>query len=327
MIKNRNIAADAFIDPSKVAGFGCGEVFYVCNSADTAVKNWLGQRVPGDHLFVATSATADVKIQKALDATVANRNDYVVVMPSGTNYSITNTLTMSKKAVHLVCPAGISGNFPIGNTARLKAITAAMNIAAVSAEAVEIAGFYIKNYSDLASITLSATVSAMNIHHNAFMLVWTTTPLASIVGTGAGGAWGSIERNWFISETGRAVTAAIGAIDIKAGATGCRCCHNEVTIGDDNVASVGISNLAIKGHTDFNIFSESGGNGALNGSQVAGGTITKAIAVNVAGAAIGNIGAVGTAQMLTGGTTLHSYAENYGGYIANVGTTNGSVEA
>jgi hypothetical protein len=329
MIQNRNIASGAFIDPTKVAGFGCGEVFYVCNSADTPVKNWLNQRVPGSHLFVGTSTDSSTAIQKALDSCVANRNDYVIIMPSDTNYGLAAALTMSKKSVHLVCPSGLnSGSLAVGNTARLKQLTAACRIINVSAQACEIAGFYLKNYTALSHIGLAAGAHAPNIHNNAFMLVWSGAQKPAItnniLGTSGdtGCSWGSIERNWFISESGTSITAAIGAVEIVAYATGARVCHNEVTIGDGNIATIGISNQAVKGHTDFNVFSESGGDGVASG-----GTITKCVSVAATGCAIGNIGAVGTGQMLTGGTTLHSYAENYGGYIANVGTTNGSVEA
>jgi hypothetical protein len=294
----------------------------VYNEADTAVGAHLRDMFEGVKyqdgskiLYKATSLTADVAIQEALDACVANRNDYVVVMSSGTNYSITNTLQLTKKGVHLICPTGLSNaGFPVGNTARLKSIVAATSVANVTAEAVEIAGFYIKNYADVAAITIAATVSAQNIHSNAFMMVWSSSPAAMIVGTGAGGAWGSIENNWFISESGTSVTAAIAAIDIAAQATGCRVCHNEVTIGDGNTATLCISNQAIKGHTDFNVFSESGGSGVTSG-----GTITNAISVAAAGAAIGNLGAVGSGKLLSGGTAAHSFVGNIDGRTASDG--------
>ena len=307
-------------------GIGVGNVYIVVNTADTTSSADILAQYQGTYpdgsviVYEATPATADVAIQAALDSCVANRNDYVLVMPSNTNYSITNSLVMSKKGVHLICPTGLTGNaFPIGNTARLKSIVAATPIIAVSAntEAFEIAGFYLKNYVDVAAITLATGVSAQNIHSNMFPLVWgSNSAVASIVGTGSAGAWGSISNNWWISETGTGHTVAIAAVDIGASATGCRVCNNEITIGDQNVATAGISNQAVKGHTDFNVFSESGGLAAGAG----GGSIVKCVSVSVMGCAIGNLGAVVTTHMLTGGTANESYVENFsalnGGTVA-----------
>jgi hypothetical protein len=293
-------------------GIGVGNVYIVCSKSDTAVYNDLNTRFSGlsypsgnKVFYPATALTADVAIQEALDACVSNRNDYVVVWPSDSNYSITNTLTMSKKAVHLICPAGLGVDFPVGNTARLKAITAAMNVIAISNQAVEVAGFYIKNYTALAAITLSAAAHAPNIHHNAFMMVWSGTPAAIITGAGAGGAWGSIQNNWFISETGTSITAAVAAIAIQAAATGCRVCKNEVTIGDNNTATIGISNAAIKGHTDFNVFSDCYSSGAQPK-----GTFGACIQIGEAACAIGNRGAVATTTLLAGGTANKSFCDN-----------------
>ena len=311
---------------------GPGKIFYVVNAADTEVYNYLSEMILPDtdgtiRLYSATSLTADVAIQAALDACVANRNDYVVIMPSSTNYSITTAISVSKKGVHIVCPTGLGGNFPIGNTARLKSIVAATPVFAIAAntEAVEIAGLYIKNYADVAAITVDTGCSALNIHNNMFPMVWTTSPVASIVGTGSAFAWSSIEHNQWISETGSQVTAAIAAINIQTTATGARVCHNEVTLGDRNVATVAISNLAAKGHTDFNVFSESGGAAANIGGGSYGGTITKCIAISTSACAIGNLGAVATTHMVTGGTAAISYSENYDGHDATA--ANGSVVA
>jgi hypothetical protein len=311
----------AKILPSEIlggSGLGVGNVYIVSNTSDTAAYASLNDTYggilypDGTQMFRgATAATADVAIQAALDSCVANRNDYVVVMPSGTNYSITNSLSMSKKGVHLICPTGLSGNsFPVGNTARLKSIVAATPVIAIAAstEAVEIAGFYIKNYADVAAITIATGCSALNIHHNMFPMVWTSSPVASIVGTGSGGAWGSIEHNQWISESGTSVTAAIAAVNLAAQATGARVCHNEVTIGDANTATLCISNLAVKGHTDFNVFSESGGSGVTSG-----GTITNAISAPVNGCAIGNRGAVASGELLSGGTANTSFCDNLDG--------------
>lgn len=292
-----------------------GNVYYVVQTTDAFYSQFVEdhQRTYSDGSqaicpHTGTSSTVTVNgIKAALAKCVANRNDYVVVMPSDTNYCIDEALAMDKKAVHLICPAGMGVDFPIGNTARIKQITAATAVIAMTAQACEVAGLYLKNYASVATITLSADALSPNIHHNAFMLVWTTAPNGAIVGTGAGGGWGTISHNWFISESGNAQTCALGVIQIDAGATGCRVCHNEITIGDANIATIAISNQAVKGHVDFNIFSESGGTGA----GASGGTITKCISIGVYGCAIGNMGAVTAGKLLTGGTSAQRAVANY----------------
>jgi hypothetical protein len=327
---NSAIRFGAKILPSEILGgygIGIGNVYIVYNAADTDVttdliRNYGGVKYADGStmLYAATSTTANVAIQAALDACVANRNDYVVVMPSGTNYGLAAPLTMSKKGVHLVCPAGVSGNgSAIGNTARIKQLAAYTGII-VSAQAVEIAGFYLKNYTGKSMITLAGSTyaggsagsaSSPNIHHNSFMMVWSGTPDPIIMpysGTDDGGSWGVIENNWFISETGTGITSPIAAISINAQATGCRVRNNEVTIGDANVATVGISNHAVKGRTDFNLFSESGGSGVTSG-----GTITNSISIAVTGAATGNRCSVAAGGFATGGTAAHSFTDNTDG--------------
>jgi hypothetical protein len=314
---------------SALNSFGPGKIFYVVNAADTAVVQYLETLFPPDgdgirRVFVATSLTADVAIQSALDACVSNRNDYVVIMPSSTNYSITVSIAVNKKGVHIVCPTGLGSTFPIGNTARLKSIVAATPVFAIAAstEAVEIAGFYIKNYTAVAAITIATGCSALNIHHNMFPMVWSgASTAASIVGAGSGGAWGSIEHNWWISESGTSITAAIACVDLQAQATGARVCHNEITIGDANIATICISNQAVKGRTDFNTFSESGGSGVTSG-----GTITNAISLPVNGVAIGNRGAVASGELLSGGTAATGFCDNLDGR-STAGTDIWNLEA
>ena len=310
---------------------GIGNVYMVGQTADTSAYTDFQKRYNKSryadgsrmaHPFVGTGAVAATTngIQTALDACVTNRNDYVVVAPSDTNYGLDLVLTMSKEAVHLVCPAGIGfNNFPVGNSARLKQLTAANAVLAVSNQAVEIAGFYIKNYTALSAITLAAAAHSPNIHSNMFAMVWSGAQAASIQGATTGGAWGSIEHNWFISESGTAQTAAIACISIIAQATGCRVCHNEITIGDANTATVCISNLAVKGRTDYNTFATGSGTGGT-------GVITNAIIVPELEAAIGNRGAVASGCLLSGGSSGSSFCDNLDGR-ATSGTDIWNLEA
>jgi hypothetical protein len=297
---------------------GIGNVYMVGQTADTTAYTDFQKRytkirhADGSmmlHPFIGTGSVACTTngIQTAADACVTNRNDYIVVAPSDTNYGLDAVITLSKKAVHLVCPAGIGyGNFPVGNSARIKQLTAANAVIALSNQAIEVAGFYLKNYTALSTITLAAAAHSPNIHSNALMLVWSGAQAAAIAGTTTGCAWGSIEHNWLISESGASQTCAV-VIDITAFATGARVCNNEITIGDNNTASIAIRNLAVKGHTDYNNICEAY---SATLGQAPSGTITIGIQIGVGGVAVGNRGTVPSGQMLDGGTANRSFCDN-----------------
>jgi hypothetical protein len=218
MIKNRNIAVDAAIDPSKVLGHGVGEVFYVClatSAADILVHQALEKRVASDHLFT--------DIQTALDACTANRNDYVLVMPHAGTITLTAALTMSKKNVHLIAPGGLGRKNGANNSTRIQAASAcyAINISAASCE---VAGFYIKNYSALSSIYLGDSSSAVapHIHHNTFFMTVATgsnAPAITSSATGDGGWSGCIEDNFFMTY-GAAGSPTMTAVISLSGAAG-----------------------------------------------------------------------------------------------------------
>jgi hypothetical protein len=246
-------------------------------------------------------------LKNALAKTVEGRNDYVIVMPADATYYIDEALAMNKKGVHMICPAGLGYDIGANNSARIQQITDGLAVIAVSDAAIEIAGLYLKNYDGHPTITLAATSYALNIHHNTFPLIWVSaSPLGCIIGTGDAGAWGKIERNWFVSQSGDDQTCALGVIQIQGSATACQVNHNQITIGDGNIATIGISNAAVKGHTDFNVFSECGGNDVASG-----GTITKCISIAATGCAIGNLAAVLAGELLDGGTSAHRAVANY----------------
>jgi len=297
------------------APFGAGKVFHVCQVA-TDTYDYLSKILVPDsdgvprlygHSSTASAVTSD-GIAAAVAQTVEGRNDYIVVWPADSTYYIDAAVALNKKSVHVVCPAGMGYDIGSTNAARIQQITASTACFAVSDSAVEISGFYIKNINGASAITLAATSYAVNIHHNTFPLIWTSSAIGSIIGTGDAGAWGKIERNWFVSQSGGAQTCAAGVIQIQASATACQVNHNQITIGDTQTATIGISNAAVKGHTDFNIFSESGGSGVPDG-----GTITSCVSIHASGCAIGNRCAVAAGQALTGGTAAHSFVDNMDG--------------
>jgi hypothetical protein len=302
---------------------GIGNVYVVCNTTSASyeeVRKRYGNTVyeDGSQMFHPHTSTASVVtlngLKSALAATVEDRNDYVVVMGANSTYHIDEALAMNKKNVHIICPSGLGYEIGATNSARIQQI-GAYAIFAVSDASVEIAGFYLKNLTGYSAITLAANAYAPNIHHNYFPIQAIASFVGSIIGSGDGGAWGKIERNTFISQSGGSQTCAAGIVQIQSGATCCGVNYNEVIIGDTQTATVGIYNNAIKGQTNFNIFSESGGNGVATN----GGTITKCITINPSGCAIGNRGAVGTTQVLAGGTSAHSYSDNIGGVTGDAG--------
>lgn len=298
MIKDRNIANDAFISPTKIASFGAagiGETFYVVRSADTALLHWLQSRVPADHLFEASTGSADVAINAALNECLENRNDYVIVMPSNSDYDMTSVISCSKKCVHLVAPAGLGYSRGATNAVRLEQLTAATSVFAVSDSSVEIAGFYAKPYASSGTgashVTVAATSYALNIHHNHFVLKTGATNAASVACTGDGGAWGQVvHHNLFESQAGDDRTTA-AMITVGGPATAARVDYNDFFIGDGNTYTVVIQNLATKGSVNYNDFMAAGSDA----------TMTHCIQIGSYGCAIGNRGAVGDGAIITGG--------------------------
>jgi hypothetical protein len=297
---------------------GTGETFFVCNINDTAVVSYLTEKIPGDHLFVASAAAADVAIQAALDSCVSNRGDTVIIWPSEVDYDLAATLTMSKKAVHLVCPHGLGNDIGATNAARIHQ-NGAYPIITVAQSSVEIAGFYFKNYAQYSGIYAATSVAGVgvygcNIHHNTFTMRSTTTAAQPMICfNGDAGAWGSIESNWFITAVSNATYTSI--IQIESSATSARVKHNEITIGDGCTATIGIFNNAVKGVTADNIFSECGGIGVTP----SGGAIGAAVFINANGAAINNYGAVATGHLMAGGTAGNSFVRNTDGKTGTTG--------
>lgn len=301
-----------------VGPIAVGNIYYVydTNSTDSATyinKRFSGQTYDDDnsellHPHTATSApvvTTD-GFTSALAATVAGRNDYVVVMPTEDiyhDYYINALLTMSKKAVHLVCPAGMGPEVGASQAAIMWQ-KSDLDLIDVTGMSIEIAGLGFVNYNSQSAIVLSEHGRHVNIHHNTFLLWWLSgAQVGAIVGSGGGGGWGCISKNWFVGWGCGSVTCAAGVVYLAGQATGARVSYNEVTIGDNGIMSVGINNQAIKGMTAFNIFSESGGMGSAE--------ITKAVGIYPYAAAIGNLAAVADGKGLTGGTADTSYVENY----------------
>ena len=321
----------AKIQPSSVLGvYTTGNVYYVIKETETFYSQFVSDfactysdgstAICPDAGTVGTTealATLNTGIQDALDKCVANRNDYVVILPSATDYDIGAPLAMDDRAVHLICPAGLGYTIGANNSARMHQM-GDHAIIGLSAGNCEIAGLYFKNYVKEYVIDADTygTCYAENIHNNYFSMIGTDSSSDGLPMIGSSlltnqrdaYAYGRIERNMFQTVTGNSVTLA-KVVDVDEFAVGCDIAHNSFMAKSGWIFTKAINNLSTGGFVYDNYFGESGG-----ASAAAGETITKCITVGVTGNVINNKGAVGTGQMLTGGTTLHSYCKNHSAF-------------
>ncbi len=309
--KNHSVLSD-LADGQNVFGMGVGNVYWVIKSTESYYADFL-ELHKGKYIDGSVKVYTD--IQSALDVTVANRNDYVIVQPSQDDYDLTAALTLSKKAVHLICTAGLGNDVGATNAARLDQTTSATPVMTVSAASVEIAGFYIKNFTKITALELAQNAYAPNIHHNNFIMRLGSTDSEPIIDTvvsgnslNDGGSWGSLERNWFVDASPATTMANI--INYHSNVTAGRIKYNEITIGDGMVATIGIKNNSVKGVTDFNTFHTGGGG--------SGGTFTHCISIHASGSAIGNRGTVADSVLVTGGTNDASFSDNMNGVDGGV---------
>lgn len=289
-------------------GLGMGNVYRVIASDEPYYTQFVA-----DHQFEHSDGSEAVHttIASALSATVECRNDYVVVQPQDADYDITTALEMNKKSVHLVCPAGLGYDIGASNACRIHQ-TGAYPIINVSDAAIEIAGFYLKNYATKGGVILSSDVTyGLMIHHNYWAMSLSGSTNEPMLGpliantTGAAGAWGTFERNFFQSQAGGSATIAAILGTFNAQATGVRVCFNELAIGDtNNTATVGIKNLSVKGITRDNIFH-------AHQTASGAGVFTHCVQTDTSGTAYRNIGNVADGEIVVGGTDELSHILNY----------------
>jgi hypothetical protein len=320
-VLRKNVSTLSDLRGGKAAlGLGVGNVYYVIKTTAAYYSQFVDEYsvdyfdgsnsiCPDAGNLADTSAGSllNTGIQDALNKCVANRNDYVIVMPSQDDYNIGAALTLSKKAVHLICPAGLGNDVGATNATRIHQCTAATPVMTISDASVEVAGFYLKNYTKITAVEFAQNAYAPNFHNNTLSMTYDGTtgePLIDNEVTGNtindGGSWGSIERNWLVSNT--TATSIACLVNIHASATSCRVKYNEITIGDGCTCAVGISNQAVKGATDYNVLHSGGG--------ASGGAYTHCISIGASGSAFGNRGAGADSVIVTGGTANLSFSDN-----------------
>ena len=218
---------------ANMAGFGIGNVYYVIKSSEShfsQIYDKYYQKYDDGSVSVHADDGAGSGIISALAATVECRNDYVLVFPSDSDYDLTAALVMDKKSVHLICPAGLSYDVGANNAARIHQ-TGAYPVIELEDAAIEVAGFYLKNYATKGGIILNNnTTYGLHVHNNywAMNLSGATNepmlgPLIANTG-GAAGAWGTFEKNFFQSQAGANATIA-AIMRFNAPATGARVLH------------------------------------------------------------------------------------------------------
>jgi len=291
-------------DGMSAVGLGVGNVYYVIKTTEAFYPTFVE-----DHEVQYRDGSSSIHntIQSGLDACVANRNDYVIINPSQTDYDITAALTLSKKAVHLICPAGLGNR--VGSTAACRIHCHSFDgaVLEISDSSIEVAGLYLKSYAKQTILKLKTNAYAPNIHNNNFIFAPASTdslPVITNVCAGDtlydGGSWGSIESNWFVNSAGAATIPIL--INIHGNAKDCRFKYNEFTISDTTTVTVGIYNNGIAGTADFNTF-RSG----------VGCDWTHCISLHASGSAIGNRATCADSQIVTGGTATLSFSDNMNG--------------
>lgn len=219
-----------------------GNVYYVMQAANPLYPAFSASH-GGSH--EDGSAIVHTTIQSALDATVANRNDYVFVMPDSSDYDITAALTMSKARTHLIAAGGNGWGGMQSNLVRLHMNTASTDFFTVTGDSVEIAGFFFKQDATSRDdiIYLSGTRWSPWIHDNFFgMSATASTSKYGIYGDGAVSHF-VIERNYFTNYNPGAMS---GTNNDVAGFIGLTSASSTRGIIQDNVFVSGANTTVAK---------------------------------------------------------------------------------
>ncbi len=245
-----------------------GKVFFVIH-ADNSNLNHLLEEFPVDRdgvprVYQTTTgaATDNLAIQAALDACVAGRDDYVIVMPSNANdYDLGAVLTMSKHNVHLISWEAINPSPDRVGASRSTVLeqTAAADVVSITGQNCEFAGFYIKPKANKTTVLIGAAAHGYKIHHNLMYVTVSTTMTEYVVdGSAAGAIYGTISNNFFTSQSG----TCAGVIFIHQSCTGSMIVKNYLICGDGATWTLGIYNGGYKGVTQYNVVAAITGAGA-----------------------------------------------------------------
>jgi hypothetical protein len=252
--------------------------------------------------------------QTALDKCVADRNDYIIIHPDSDDYDLTTALTLTKKCVHLICPAGICGDIAGSSNACRIDQTGAYAVMTVSGQSVEVAGIWLKCAADQSGIEISASAHACNIHNN-FVAMKTTSGSATAYGIHGTGESSNlmIHHNWVTVYSPTASQTVGGGIVLDNG-TRAYIFKNIVNVGGfSNTMSVGIS----AGSGACSIVSDNDLIENLSGTGSAS-TLTVGVQIATGGVALRNTGCMTTPNnLLAGGTSSKTAVGNWGSASGN----------
>jgi len=307
---------------------GVGNIYYVCQTTNSTVYADLQKKI-GTLQYSDGSSALHTTIQSALDATVGNRNDYVIVTPDNTDYDLTAALTMSKRNVHLLCPAGISG-LGASNAARIDQNTADTATITLTGDSCEIAGFWFKSTgnSTLLSTTghicvpTASTGQAANIHHNYFFMDGSGSDNAPAINyyNGGSGNYGNIHHNRFQFMT-PSTTFSYGVYLSSANSI---FEFNEILVQNGCTVTWGVRMNGAGGAINYNTFIASRAGGGLSAGAFGGAIL---IDTNDTTGAVGNKGAVGSGTLIEGGTADTSWCDNRSGVNGGATTCDQDADA
>jgi hypothetical protein len=222
---------------------GVGNVYYVCQTANTTVHADMVQRFGGKKYKNDHSNVLHSTIATALTAMVAYRNDYVIVSPDSSDYDNAATITLAAGAGHLICPAGLGPERGCIRAATIDASSAAHGIT-ITGRGAEVAGFWIRGYTEKGCIT--STGLGAFIHHNDCAVTCTTSAAFGIT-IGAAGMQSIVSRNFIFSNAGGGTW--LHGIDVNPSATRTKVTNNEIHVGNSSTLTVGIDTTVLGTNT------------------------------------------------------------------------------
>lgn len=284
-------------------GFGVGNVYQVVQASNTSVYNYVQENFAGQ--YADGSQAVHTSITSALAATVAERNDYVIVWPDDTDYDEGATLTMNKACVHLICPAGLGMERGCARGATIDPSSAATAIT-ITGRGVEVAGFWIRGYAE--QLVVSAGGTGCWVHHNDIAIASTSSSGTAGAGVTIGAAGVRVENNFIFTNAGTSATVTHGIL-ASAGTTRTIVRNNDIMVSNGCTMTVGIQTGGndVMCLVDGNILGE-----CAAGGSTGAGTLTAGINVGTASFATNNrIGLATQNNAITGGTADQSFVSNY----------------
>jgi hypothetical protein len=320
---------------------GIGNVYIVANTKDTVSYPQVSKRYgrssysDGSQMFYPHTANAAGDtvtlngLQNALNACVSGRNDYVVVMPSSADYDITAALTMTKRNVHLICPAGVGPETGSTNAARIHQNTANTEIIILSAlaDGCEIAGLWFKLITSqttafMISTPAVSTGQCLNLHHNTFNVTASGSTGGGAYGSLAGGSgnYTNIHHNRFYFSG--AASVAVGVLMIT---TQSIFAYNDMHAINACTVTIGVECVGVGSIVKYNNFFAHRASTGISASAFGAAIVVNASSDDTC--VLGNRGCVASGTLVQGGTADTTYSDNRSAVDGGVLTVDADIDA